>query len=356
MASSARVTSIIDFIRIKVLDKLASKKSTSIYQSSHSFILSLYFNFGTSLFFFISCCLFYNVFTTDIILCSNSLGEGAGFSDKPKIPFLYINYCLSYPQLLSKERKFALFYKWVPWITSSYCFLLYTPKILINKFSCNFIALTLMKINDISNDYYFYEDDAKKKNNNHNNNNNNNSNIFVADNYRIKKITSLLNDLINIRWNKCKIIYFKCLFVHIYALVLNLFLIFLLNFLLQDRFSLYIVDAFPFYRDVQNFSDTMSQTFYPFSECIIPEHRIIYGRELLLICHLTLMEYYEKVFFIIWLYLFILPFFTFVYTLYLFLLFRNNFNSFFEHLLKMHLNYDLFMMSKKLLIKETKLV
>ena len=347
--SSAKITSIIDLIRLKVLDKLKNKKDINRYQSSNSFILSLYFHFGTSLFFFISCCIFYNVFMTDIILCSDGFDKGAA-SDK-KIPFVYVNYCLSYPKL--NDGSFALFYKWVPWIISMCCFILYTPKILINKFSCNFIACHLMKINNIENEYYFYDRDLYKNKGNNNNNNNNNNNRDNSDN-KNKKITNLLDELITLRWNKCKVLYYQCLFIHIYSLMLNIFLIFLLDFLLQGRFSFYAFNAFPFQRDAEYFSDKMSQTFYPFSDCIIPTKRIMFGREERLKCHLTLMEYYEKVFFIIWLYLFILPIVTFIYILYLFSLFKNNYNSFLKHLLKIHLNYNLVLMSKNIIQKKIK--
>lgn len=341
--TSARILSIIDLIRLKVLDKLTSKKNTSRYLSSNSFILSLYFHFGTSLFFFISCCIFYNVFMTDIILCSDGFGSGAAF-EKKSLPFVYVNYCLSYPKL--NDGSFALFYKWVPWIISTCCFILYTPKVLINKFSCNFIALHLMKINNVENDYYFYDEDRKKKNNNRDNSSY--KNIYT------KKITNLLEELVKLRWNKCKVIYYQCLFIHVYALMLNIFLIFLLNFLLQNRFSFYVFNAFPFQRDPEEFSDKMSQTFYPFSSCTIPKRTVMFDREERLQCHLTLMEYYEKVFFIIWLYLFILPIFTFMYILYLFSLFKNNYNSFLEHLLKIHLNYNSFVICKNIIHKNIK--
>ena len=337
--TSAKIVSIIDLIRLKILDKLTNRKNTSRYLSSNSFILSLYFHFGTSFFFFISCCIFYNVFMTDIILCSDGFNKGAVF--EKKLPLLYINYCLSYPKL--EDDSFALFYKWVPWIISTCCFILYTPKILINKFSCNFIAFHLMKINAIEIDYYFHENDKKKKKNNNNNNRD-----------HMKRITSLLEELINLRWNKCKVIYYQCFFIHVYTLMLNIFLIFLLNFLLQGRFLFYVFNAFPFQRDPEQFSDKMSQTFYPFSKCKMEKNIIMFGMEEHLRCHLTLMEYYEKIFFIIWLYLFILPIFTFMYILYLFSLFKNNYNSFLEHFLKKHLNYNLFVMCKSIIHKKMK--
>lgn len=356
MTSKIVSSSVVDLIRHKIMDKIVNKKNISNYLSSNSYILSIYFNFGTSLFFFISCCIFYNVFTTEIILCNNSHQEGA--AGKSKLPFLYVNYCLSYPKLSNGQDKFALFYKWVPWITSACCFIIYTPKILINKLSCNYIALHLMKINYLSNNYYSNDEEKRKKNNKRNNSDDDDDvdRTFDCDydKYCNKSIKNLITELINLRWNRCSDIYWKCLFTHTYALAVNFFLILLLDFLLQGRFLFYVQKTFPFQRNITHFSDTMSQTFYPFSECNINQNTIIQGRSEYIVCHLTLMEYYEKIFFIIWLYLFILPIFTFVYILHIFLLFRNNYNSFLEHLLKRHLSYNLFFVCKKLMNQKKK--
>lgn len=348
---TAKISSIVDILKVKIIDKLLNKKNISNYLSCNSSILSVYFNFGSSLFFFISCCIFYNVFMTEIILCSNGHDEGA--VGQKKLPFVYINYCLSYPKLNNGEGKFALFYKWVPWITSACCLLIYTPKIFIHKLSCNYLALQLMKINDLNNNLYICNDEKKKKNNKKNSD----ADDFDFDDYPDKIncnkfITNLLIELINFRWNKCRNLYWKCLFVHIYALALNFFLILFLDFLLQGRFLLYVQNTFPFQRNITDFSDKMTQTFYPFSECNINMNYVSMARSELIVCHLTLMEYYEKIFFIIWLYLFILPLFTFMYILYIFSLFRNNYNAFLEHLLNSNLNYNLFLVCKTIIEKK----
>ena len=352
-------SSILDLIKIKIIDKLVYKKNFNNFLSCNSYILSFYYNFGTSLFFFISCSIFYNVLVSDIILCNDSHDRGE-IKDK-KLPFMILNYCLSYPVLQTKkiEKSYALFYKWVPWITSLFCILIYTPKILINKLSCNFMALFLMKINDLDSNYYYNHYDNKNKNNKKKctggDIDNDDNNKYYNEDDNEKQITKLTEKLINIQWNKCKTIYWKCLFTHIYAFILNISLIFLLDFLLQGRFLTYIFSTFPSHREMENFSDKMTQMFYPFSICYI-KNKLFFGREEEIICHLTLMEYYEKIFFIIWLYLIILSIFTFFYIIYLFSLFRDNYNFFFKYLLQKNLNYKLYIISKNIMEKHTKMV
>ena len=342
---AGKISSILELIKSKIVDKLTSKKCINSYLSSNSFILSIYYNFGMYMFFFISCSIFYNVFTTDTILCTDGMARGAASIENKKLPFLFENYCLSYPKLNNTDE-FALFYKWVPWICTLSCVLLYTPKILINNSSCKFIALHLMKINNL-NDERYYEFDEKKSNKKNGNNqvlNNNNNNNY--DN----QIKFYIKELIEYRWNKCKDLYWKSLFVHIYSFCLNIFLILILDFLLQGRFLFYVLKTIPFKRNITNFSDEMSQTFYPFSTCTI--QHVLLGRTEHIVCHLTMMEYYEKIFFIIWLYLYILPIFTFMYILYLASLFRRNYNCFFEFILKNSLNFNLIVRYENILNRE----
>ena len=359
---ATKISSIVDVIKSKIINKLSNKYNCSNYLSSNSTILRLYFHFGTLFCFLISSCVFYNVFMTSQILCHD--GYGNIKDTNGKINILYENYCLSYPLLSNDRKKFALFYKWIPWIMLLLSVLLYTPKIVINNSSCNFIASSLTKINDNSNNNtkksknnknknnkqcdedYFYDDfafDTDNNDNSNNDNNNNNNNYQI--NYDIK-------ELIYTRWNKCKNIYWGCMISHIYALILNIGLIFLLDFLLQGRFLLYVPKTFPFNRDAIDFTDPMSQTFYPFAECNIKDGTLIIGRSERAYCHLTFMEYYEKIFFIIWLYLFIMPFLLFFHIIYLLFLWRNNYNAFFEYLLRKNLSFNLYYKAKKIINKK----
>ena len=136
--------SILDLIRNKIINKLFNNNNTE-YLSNNTFILKLYYKSGTFLCSIIYVCIIYNLFMVEIILCS----DGHGNHDK-KLRFALINFCLSYPQLSNNSKQFALFYKWVPWIMILLCFLFYTPKILINNFSCQCFANYIAIINKLS--------------------------------------------------------------------------------------------------------------------------------------------------------------------------------------------------------------
>ena len=318
---AAKIASIINILKSKIIDKIGNKYQYNNYLSSNSNILKIYYNLGTLLCFIITTCIFYNIFMSDQIICS----DGFGAHDK-KVKFMLMNYCLSYPELPSKsrQRKFALFYKWVPWITSLLCILFYSVKIMINNFSCNYTAKSLSKIVKNNDDYVNNNDDT--------------------DNY--------LQTYIDTQWNKCKSLYFRCLFCHIYAFVLNISLFFLLDFLLQGRFLYYIPDTFPFYRDPINFSDKISQFFYPFVKCTIKANLLQPDREEYLICHLTLMEYYEKIFFLLWIFLAVLLVLNFIYIMYLLFLWSKNYNKFLHYLLKKCLDSDLYSQAEIIIIKK----
>lgn len=309
---------IIKVIEEKVLDKINNVNNyKNKYLTSNSVLLNFYYKYGTSLCFIISICIIYNMFTKDIIFCS----DGNGNFDS-QIRFALINFCLSYPQL-ANTGQFALFYKWVPWIMFLLSILMYTPRIAVVYSSCDYTANCLMKLNDD------YDDDNDKKEN-------------------------LLEQFINTRKNKCKRLYLGCLFSHIYTLILNIFIFFLLDFLLQGRFLSYIPNTYPFERDALHFSDEISQRFYPFVDCTIKENFISLGRSEKLICHLTLMEYYEKIFFIIWLYLIVSSFFISVYIIVLFFLWFDNYKYFFNYLIiKKYLKFDVYLLARKKLKKKT---
>ena len=295
--------------------KKTNNDKNNKYLTSNSAILTIYYKYGTLLCFFINICIVYNIFTRDVIYCK----DGHGFEDE-KLRYAMINFCLSYPQLNNDDdSEFVLFYKWIPWVMTLLCVLFYSPKFVINFSSCDYTAKCLRKLND---------------------------------NEEKEDSELLLDQLIKTRWNKSKRIYFGCLLCHFYTLILNVFIFFLLDFLLQGRFLLYIPKTFPFERDPLNFSDEMTQIFYPFIRCTIKTDLIQLGREEVLLCHLTLMEYYEKIFFILWIYLVIALLCISGYIIFLLLfLGRNNCNSFFQHIMKQGLNFNLYLLSKQKMSK-----
>ena len=139
----------------------------------------------------------------------------------------------------------------------------------------------------------FKQNNSKKKDNN----NDENENRYNKEDFE---------KFISIKWDKCKPMYFCCLFCHLYSLLLNIAIFFVLDFFLQQRFLLYVPKIWPMTRDPEGFSDVMSKEFYHFSRCQVPSGRLVFGRTEHLQCYLTLMEYYEKIFVFIWFYLLLL--------------------------------------------------
>ena len=113
-------------------------------------------------------------------------------------------------------------------------------------------------------------------------------------------------------------IYFKYVACNIFALFVDTFSVFFLNFVFQGRFSNLGWKAFPYTRDSQNFSDYLSQTFPPFAWCEIKKVNLLTAeREETFGCHLTVMELYEKIALFAWFWLIALIIFTYFYTVFL---------------------------------------
>ena len=168
-------------------------------------------------------------------------------------PAHVMNYCLSYSRN-SKTHQSILFYKWVPW-TLILCIL------------------------------YFY---------------------FV------KKIVKFFNKIKNSSGKPfCK---YVC--VHILALIMNILAFFFIDFCLQGVFKDLVPSTYPFNRDFKNFSDELTNRFYPFATCIIHENTI-FGLNSEYKCHLIYMEYYEKFLIIFWLWLCIIALINFFYIIFI---------------------------------------
>lgn len=191
----------------------------------------------------------------------------------------YLNICLSYPFVTddTKQRRYILFYRWLPsclLILASFC---YTPRLLA-KYFCN-------NMNELQLNFH-------KKN----------------DDYNI--VNTILSNL----WGNNHLLYIKYLLINIYCLIIEVTSVIFLNFVLQERFIWFGYVSFPFNRDSQKFTDYISQTFPPFVDCNINDvHKIVLFRDETFGCHLTLMELYEKIFLILWALLFILILITTIY-------------------------------------------
>ena len=99
-------------------------------------------------------------------------------------------------------------------------------------------------------------------------------------------------------------IYWKNLGLTVLALVIDIFVMCVFDYILNGRFFQYLYQIIPFERDTVNFTDFMSRTFPPFVECEINKlHKLTSERSDIMGCHLPQMELYEKIFVFYWLWL-----------------------------------------------------
>ena len=76
---------------------------------------------------------------------------------------------------------------------------------------------------------------------------------------------------------------------------------------MHDLFLFLVPNTVPFSRDPANFTDSLYQIFPPFAHCEISPSKLLINQNTHRFgCHLHFMEYYEKIFIILW---FVLAFF-----------------------------------------------
>lgn len=122
--------------------------------------------------------------------------------------------------------------------------------------------------------------------------------------YKKKKKPGLTINDIKTYWEKYvgahNSIYFKKISLHVLALVLNLFGMFILDLIVQGKYKTLPLFLF-ITRDIEFFDDEMSYIFPPFVKCeITPAHQLWLERTERFGCHFTHMIIYEKIMFIIW--------------------------------------------------------
>jgi len=113
-------------------------------------------------------------------------------------------------------------------------------------------------------------------------------------------------------------LYFKFVLCNLVSLFVDILSFQFLDFVFQGRFIHYGFMAYPYTRDVENFSDYMSRMFPPFAKCELGvENKLVGQRTEKFGCHLCVMELYEKVFLGIWVWLIILTTITCAYLIFL---------------------------------------
>ena len=261
-----------------ILDKVLGKKPSvdSHFLTSNSIIIEYFYRHTVYLLFIIYSLSIYNGFNEKIINCINSHNSQI----EPSADIYY--FCLTYPFVISNENKkiYILFYKWVPWILLICGFMFCIPKSMVKFTSCTHTSKFLSNI--------------------------------TTHNIAGKDICSFLNT----NWDTFKCIYISSLFCHIFTLVVNMSIFFMLDFCLQGRFFYYIPETYPFNRTP--FSDNISTIFFPpFVFCNVTNHDLYFERIDIHKCYLFLMDYYEKIFIGLWLWIVFLTIITILYILFL---------------------------------------
>ena len=102
--------------------------------------------------------------------------------------------------------------------------------------------------------------------------------------------------------------------IHVICFLANMLAFFILHLLLQGHNYVLLMTFWPFTRDYHQFHDALSTVFPPFTQCeVTPKMQLWMGRTERVGCHLPLMEIYEKVFLMVWVWQCILAVITLAY-------------------------------------------
>ncbi|KAL7639863.1 UNVERIFIED_CONTAM: hypothetical protein RMT77_009276 [Armadillidium vulgare] len=241
--------------------------------------------------------IWYSWFNRDVITCASH------FNADTQVRLDYVNICLSYPFLEDGKsgRRYILYYRWIHWVLLLLAMIYYIPR----KMSKNSDNAKVKKLfEDLAGTATRYDSGEKEQVER-------TARYFV---YNLRTHDGL---------------FYKYLTCHFIALLIDLFAFYFLDFVFQGRFRDYVVSTYPFKRDVEYFKDYMSQTFPPFVLCELGEtYQLTNKRHETLGCHLTVMELYEKIFFVLWIWLVLLIAMTTLYIIYLFLFILPSFRLF----------------------------
>ena len=259
-----------------LVDRVLGKKPSVAghFLTSSSIVIDYFYKLTVYVLFIIYSLNIYNGFNEKIINCIDGYN-----ASEPSTDVYY--FCLAYPyvNVNKNEKTYILFYKWVPWIILFCGIMFYIPKTLVRSCSCTHTSNFLCKT--------------------------------AERNVDVKDICSFLNK----NWDTFHGIYISALLCHIFTLAINAGVFFMLDFCLQGRFFSYVPRTYPFNRNP--FSDEIMTTFPPFALCDVNTQNIIFGRDDIYKCHLFLMDYYEKIFLGLWLWIVFLTIITILYILFL---------------------------------------
>lgn len=266
------------------------KKHAGCTSPSDGIVLKMHYKWSFWFLLFIYTVVWYAWYHSELLICANK------FNSEAAIKHDYINFCSSYVYVWDENgtRRYLFFYKWLHLVGLFLAFVCYIPRKLCKSFE-NPRALALF--NELYHHRSKYDVNTERT-------------ILQRVSQYIK--TNLLTH---------NSIYYNALGCNLVALVIDCFLWLFIDFILNNRFINLGWMSVPFNRDPVQYTDFISQTFPPFSECNIDQrHELLSNRSELFGCHLVLMEFYEKVFLALWVWLLFLTTATVLYTIFLLLL------------------------------------
>lgn len=230
--------------------------------------------------------IWYSWLHRDVIVCVSH------FNADLQVRLDYLNICLSFPYITNEDgsKQFLLYYRWVHWVLFLVAFAFYLP----HKIAKGGDNIKLNKLVE-----YLA------------------SGMGHYEGYEFQMVDSVARFFaINMRTQDK--IYYRYLFSNVFALFINIVVFFSLDALLLNNFASLGYEAYPYVRDGQFLSDHLTKVFPPFADCqISTEQMLINKRTEKFGCHLTAMEFYEKLFLAIWFWLIALMIITSFYILFL---------------------------------------
>lgn len=265
------------------------KRRKSTPSVAENFITRLHYQWTFWFLIFMYAVVWNSWYQKDVMNCVNSFNADA------QIRSDYINICFTYmftpPTMPGETRRYLFFYRYLHFAILGVAALYYLPR----KFSKKFDN---MRVKKLITDLY--------------------SHSGKYDNVSEKALTDRISKYITQNLGTHNVLFYNNLVSTLLALVVDVLAFFVFDYTLQGRFISYGLMSIPFNRDPIYYTDYMSQTFPPFTQCeISPLQKLVGKRTEVFGCHLTVMELYEKMFLALWLWMVVLTFMTVCYLIYL---------------------------------------
>jgi len=266
-----------------IVDSLKNKRAPLIGLVD-GYVLKIHYYFSACMWLMVNAMVMGNWFRRDSIVCVS------GFSAQGPVRGDYINFCMSYPYIMQDDGspRYILYYRYMYMVFAIMLLFNYAIYKLVKDFEPQRIAGLMNSLHKWKNNYL---------------------------NMDLKIIDEIYEYLLDMR-NTHTGIYFRHILCHVFALIIDIFSFFFLDFVLQGNFRDYGYAAYPYEKDTVNYKDHMSTVFPPFANCTIyPRHELVSSRIEKFRCQLTENIMYEKFFLFVWFYLIILMAITTIYIL-----------------------------------------